>query len=98
MHPRRIERIASLLMALAEERQIVVSSHSPVLVDAILRARRESENPDRIGLFNVRCGDEGTVVEPTDWDCLRAWIPEYGLQSECLTLGASTRLSRAPSG
>ena len=66
VHPRRIERIASLLMTLAEERQIVVSSHSPVLVDAILRARRESENPDRIGLFNVRCGDEGTVVEPFD--------------------------------
>ena len=66
VHPRRLQRIASLLLALTEERQIIVSTHSPVLVDAVLKARRESGTSERIGLFNVRHTERGTVIEPFD--------------------------------
>ena len=33
-------------------------------MDAIIRARRDSEARERIGLFNVRIEDNQTVIEP----------------------------------
>ena len=64
VHPRRLERIARLLLDLPSDRQIIVSTHSPLFVDAIIRARRDPEVRDRIGLFNVRIEDNRTVIEP----------------------------------
>ena len=66
VHPRRLQHIARLLLGLSEQRQVIVSSHSPVFVDAILTARREAEKPDEIGLFHVRLAENGTVIEPFD--------------------------------
>ena len=66
VHPRRLQRIASLLRDMAEERQVLVSTHSPVFVDAILRARKKSKRPEDIGLLNVRHEANGTVIEPFD--------------------------------
>ena len=63
VHPRRLELIAELLLALAMDqgRQVVVTTHSPLFCDAVLRAARSA--PRDIGLFNVRRGDGGTVVK-----------------------------------
>ena len=68
VHPRRLELIAQLLFSLAEQRrrQVVVTTHSPLFADAILRLKRQASEPDDIGLFNVRLGSQGTVVEPFD--------------------------------
>ena len=67
VHPRRIDLIAQLLFSLTEQyrRQVVVTTHSPLFVDAILKVKREAESSD-IGLFNVRLTTRGTVVEPFD--------------------------------
>lgn len=64
VHPRRIELIAKLLASIAskEDRQVVVTTHSPVLVSAMLEMKREQ--PELIEL--VRCVQDGrsTRVEP----------------------------------
>lgn len=64
VHPRRLELIAQLLLSLALEqgRQVVVTTHSPLFCDAVLRGARES--PGQIGLFNVRRKGQATIVQP----------------------------------
>lgn len=64
VHPRRLQRIANLLVDLSADRQVIVSTHSPILVDAILRENRENGAADRTGLFNVRLDENATVIEP----------------------------------
>lgn len=66
VHPRRLELIVQLLTSLAIEqgRQIVVTTHSPLLCDAVLR-RAKSRLKD-IALLRVRHGLEGTEVLPFD--------------------------------
>ncbi len=73
VHPRRLELIAQLLLSLttpnetaANQRQLVVTTHSPLFVDAILKAKRESISQEEIGIFNVRRDELGTVIEPFD--------------------------------
>ena len=65
VHPRRLELIAQLLLSLAEQpgRQVVVATHSPLFVDAVLRAER---SPSEVRLLNVRLHENSTVVEPFD--------------------------------
>lgn len=69
VHPRRLELIARLLFSLVEDErrrgQVVVTTHSPLFVDAIMKMKRETQSSD-IGLFNVRLANQGTVVEPFD--------------------------------
>ncbi|MBM3501622.1 MAG: ATP-binding protein, partial [Armatimonadetes bacterium] len=62
VHPRRIELIAQLLMSLVEEsdRQVVVTTHSPLFCDAVLRNARL--RPEDVGLFNVQRDGRATVV------------------------------------
>jgi predicted ATPase len=66
VHPRRLELIAQLLLSLAldQERQIVVTTHSPLFCDAVLKGSRS--RPSDIGLFNVRRSGRATVVQPFD--------------------------------
>ncbi|MCY3826136.1 MAG: AAA family ATPase [Candidatus Dadabacteria bacterium] len=66
VHPRRLELIAQLLLSLTKQpgRQVIVTTHSPLFADAILKAKRESSSPDDIGLFNVRRVERATVIEP----------------------------------
>ena len=64
VHPRRLELIARLLLSLAEQpgRQVVVTTHSPLFVDAVLRTKRPTSN---VGLLNVhRVEEGGTAIEP----------------------------------
>lgn len=64
VHPRRLELIADLLLSLAleQDRQVVVTTHSPLFCDAVLRQARSK--PDLIGLFNVRRAGRASEVEP----------------------------------
>jgi predicted ATPase len=66
VHPRRLELIAQLLLSLAlspeQSRQVVVTTHSPLFCDCVLKAARQ--HPGDIGLFNVRREGQATVVRP----------------------------------
>jgi predicted ATPase len=66
VHPRRLELIAQLLLSLAleQDRQVVVTTHSPLFCDAILKGTRS--RPSDVGLFNVRREGQATVVRPFD--------------------------------
>jgi predicted ATPase len=64
VHPRRLELIVELLtsLAIARKRQIIVTTHSPLLCDAVLR--RGKIYPEDIALLTVRYGINGTEVSP----------------------------------
>lgn len=66
VHPRRLELIAQLLLSLAieQERQVVITTHSPLFCDAVLKGARS--RPEDVGLFNVRRDGQATVVQPFD--------------------------------
>lgn len=61
VHPRRIEVIADLLASMAAQgrSQVVVTTHSPTLIAAMLRRAREA--PDQIKLF--RCFQQGRSTQ-----------------------------------
>lgn len=67
VHPRRLELIARLLISLAmnKDRQVIVTTHSPLFCDAILREAKTS-NEDiakEMALFNVRRIQGRTVAK-----------------------------------
>ena len=64
VHPRRLDLIARLLTSLASDggRQVIVTTHSPLFCDAVLR--HASSAAGDVGLFNVRRIDQATAVEP----------------------------------
>jgi predicted ATPase len=64
VHPRRLELIADLLtsLALKQKRQVIVTTHSALFCDAILKKRTTS--PDEIAMLNVRRGPHGTEIVP----------------------------------
>jgi predicted ATPase len=66
VHPRRIEVIADLLsfMARSSRTQVVVTTHSPTLIGAMLRKSREDPGLVRL----LRCAQEGreTLLTPFD--------------------------------
>ena len=66
VHPRRLELIARLLLSLAIEqgRQVIVTTHSPLFCDAVLKLA--SSSADDVGLFNVRRVGQATAVERFD--------------------------------
>ena len=68
VHPRRLELIARLLLSLSgqDERQVIVTTHSPLFVDAILNTMRDAPASHDVGLFIVRRDRLATVVEPFD--------------------------------
>ena len=64
VHPRRLNLIAQLVssLALEQNRQVIVTTHSPLFCDAVLRLARE--RPKDVALLNVRRGVLGTEVVP----------------------------------
>lgn len=64
VHPRRVELIAKMLTSLAldHRRQVVVTTHSPLFCDAVLREAR-AKSTDDIGLFNVRRDGADSIIE-----------------------------------
>ena len=61
VHPRRIEVVANLLASMAEQKrsQVVVTTHSPTLIAAMLQ--RAEKDPSRIKLF--RCSQRGRATQ-----------------------------------
>ena len=66
VHPRRLDLIARLLMSLATDggRQIIVTTHSPLFCDAVLKLAPSM--PGDVGLLNVRRVGQATAIEPFD--------------------------------
>jgi predicted ATPase len=64
VHPRRIELIAKLLHSLAteQERQVIVTTHSPLFCDAVLELAGGQK--DAVGLFNVQRLGQATSIKP----------------------------------
>jgi len=62
VHPRRLELIVQLLASLALEqgRQIIVTTHSPLFCDCVLK--RAQAHSDAIALLRVRQSSKGTDV------------------------------------
>ncbi|ROQ90901.1 AAA family ATPase [Desulfosoma caldarium] len=67
VHPRRLELIARLVTSLALERnrQVIVTTHSPLFCDAILKIAKDKPNKN-FALYNVRREGAATVVRPFD--------------------------------
>lgn len=63
VHPRRIDLIAKLLHSLAtgQERQVIVTTHSPRFCDAVLELTRGQE--DDAGFFTVQRVGEATSIK-----------------------------------
>ncbi len=63
VHPHRLELIAELLatLALERDRQVLVTTHSPLFCGTIFR--RQRAQPDDIGLFQVSQGAGGSEVK-----------------------------------
>lgn len=71
LHPKAISVVASLLLELMREgRQIVLTTHSLELIDALL-AHREDEDLERMSLFNLRPAKDEPVVVGWRGDDLR---------------------------
>jgi predicted ATPase len=62
VHPRRIELIAQMLISLAldQNRQVIVTTHSPLFCDAVLHQAKKT--PKEIALLQVRRERNGTTV------------------------------------
>jgi len=66
VHPGRLELIADLLSSLAvsQKRQVIVTTHSPLLCDAVLRNHRA--DPENVALLRVGQERDGTRIVPID--------------------------------
>jgi predicted ATPase len=66
VHPRRIELIAQLLLSLAieGEKQVIVTTHSPLFCDSVLR--KAPEYPEDIALLSVRREGTNTTISRFD--------------------------------
>ena len=63
VHPRRVELIARLLLSLATEqdRQVIVTTHSPLFCDAV--RREDKSRAEKIAMFNVHRSNGKTVAQ-----------------------------------
>lgn len=66
VHPRRLRHLARLLLDLSAERQVIMTSQSPLFVRTLLAAEEASDVPEPVGVFDFRWEDGRTVVEPVD--------------------------------
>ncbi|MCL6613038.1 MAG: AAA family ATPase [Firmicutes bacterium] len=66
VHPRRLELIAQLLIFLAKDknRQVIVTTHSPVFCDAVLKGASGIAN--EVAFLNVYQNENGTAVHTLD--------------------------------
>ncbi len=64
VHPRRIEVIADLLasIALSKRSQVVVTTHSPTLIAALLRRNRD--DPDQLRIYSCSQRGRSTEIRP----------------------------------
>jgi predicted ATPase len=64
VHPRRIEVITRILASAARRRQVVVTTHSPLVVAHVLRlVKGEELSPQDVALVACSAGPDGTRVQ-----------------------------------
>jgi predicted ATPase len=67
VHPKRLELIINLLVSIAldetSNRQVIVTTHSPVFVSLAHRLQKK-EKPGNVGLFICRGEDRKSIIEP----------------------------------
>jgi predicted ATPase len=82
VHPRRIEVVADLLAALARrgDTQVVVTTHSPTLIGAMLRKSQEEEEPIRL----LRCTQEGRETRLTPFETAGPVFDEQAIRQALL--------------
>ncbi len=73
LHPDVIPYVAKMLIDASTRMQLIVTTHSDILIDAL------SDRPESV-LVTDRTAD-GTVVSRLDGDDLREWLKEYRLGS-----------------
>lgn len=67
VHPRRIEVITSLLAHAAKRRQVIVTTHSPLVVGQIVQMIRQGElDADKVRFLRCSAGPEGTRLRAFD--------------------------------
>ncbi len=71
MHPDMIPKIADLLIAASERTQIIVTTHSDILIDAL------SEQPDSVLVCEKQQGQ--TSIRRLDKNELQPWLEQYRL-------------------
>lgn len=65
VHPRRIEAITKILASAARRRQVVVTTHSPLVVGEIIRMLRSRDLDEaQVRLLHCSGGPDGTRVTP----------------------------------
>ena len=65
VHPRRIESITKILASAARRRQVVVTTHSPLVVGEIIHMLRSKELDEaQVRLLHCTGGPDGTRVAP----------------------------------
>ncbi len=69
LHPKAVALVGDMILALAESRQVIVATQSPLLVDAF--------ELDQI--FVLELDDGRTVLRPQDANQLREWLDDYTL-------------------
>jgi predicted ATPase len=78
VHPRRIEVIANLLASMAQGRsQVVVTSHSPTLIAAMLRRARAAPNQVRM----YRCTQHGLATEVSAFETKGPLFDDFEISS-----------------
>ena len=64
VHPRRIEVVTKLLVNASKARQVVVTTHSPLVVGEIVRMVRQKElDPEHVAVLRCGSGPDGTRLE-----------------------------------
>lgn len=71
MHPDMLPGLADLLIAASERTQVVVTTHSEILVDAM------TERPECVVVFEKQNGM--TTAQRLDSDALKVWLKDYRL-------------------
>ena len=71
LHPDMINTLAEMLRKAATRHQLVITTHSDILIDAL------SDVPEAVMV--VEKGEEGTTIQRLDTATLAPWLEEYRL-------------------
>jgi len=62
LDPLYLDRIGRLVAGLAQDRQVLLTTHSPLFVDAVLREVRELPDPPTLEVMHVKATPRGTAI------------------------------------
>ncbi len=62
LDPLYLDRIGRLVAGLAQDRQVLLTTHSPLFVDAVLREVRELPDPPTLEVMHVKATPKGTAI------------------------------------